>query len=267
MATIQVIEKPTTIEEYKRWLRSNHRLEISNVTQTHYEAVAIKAQKDLELSPFWNDFLSHLKEVKEEYLLATAGYDLFQTETLPKILTKPFESLVDKSFRKNVVENGAWPNPPQDGWVFPPDWIRQINDCLRTSIVVKYMDGVEFVLARVKSLCERNGIKCDTSFEARAEGYYAAHLFFSYGFRIPTRNWDLETTDITIEIQIRTQLQDLIRDMTHRYYEVRRIKPKAEGIKWQWDYQSEEFVPFYLGHILHYVEGMIMEIRDKNRRG
>lgn len=38
---------------------------------------------------------------------------------------------------------------------------------------------------------------------------------------------------------------------------------KPLDIKWQWDYESDEFIPNYLGHILHYIEGMIMEVRKR----
>lgn len=53
--------------------------------------------------------------------------------------------------------------------------------------------------------------------------------------------------------------------MLHTYYEEQRRKGKRED-KWQWDYNSEEFSANYLGHILHYVEGMIMEVREKQER-
>ena len=69
--------------------------------------------------------------------------------------------------------------------------------------------------------------------------------------------------DIPIEIQITTQLQDVIRKLLHIYYEERRKKITEDDIKWQWDYKSDEFVANYLGHILHYVEGMIMDVRSK----
>jgi hypothetical protein len=53
--------------------------------------------------------------------------------------------------------------------------------------------------------------------------------------------------------------------LLHKYYEERRKKIGAEDVKWQWNYKTDEFVANYLGHILHYVEGMIMEIRDKQK--
>ena len=38
-----------------------------------------------------------------------------------------------------------------------------------------------------------------------------------------------------------------------------------DDMKWQWDYKSDEFTANYLGHILHYVEGRIVELRDKQK--
>ena len=43
----------------------------------------------------------------------------------------------------------------------------------------------------------------------------------------------------------------------------KRKRITKENVKWQWNYKGDEFTANYLGHILHYVEGMIMEIRDK----
>jgi hypothetical protein len=51
--------------------------------------------------------------------------------------------------------------------------------------------------------------------------------------------------------------------LLHKYYEDKRKGIREEDIKWQWDYKSDELATNYLGHILHYVEGMIMEIREK----
>ena len=56
--------------------------------------------------------------------------------------------------------------------------------------------------------------------------------------------------------------------MLHKYYEKRRRKLKTESeIIWQWNYKSNEFATNYLGHILHYLEAMIYEIREKQKEG
>jgi len=98
-------------------------------------------------------------------------------------------------------------------------------------------------------------------YEAREEGYYAAHCYPRFEINIPTLSWVTEATSVEFEIQVTTQLQDVIRNLTHDYYELRRSRKTIPDMKWQWDYKGPEFVPNYLGHILHYVEGMIMEVR------
>ncbi len=102
-------------------------------------------------------------------------------------------------------------------------------------------------------------------YEAREEGYYAAHLSTEYECEIPKESWDTKRVRARIEMQVTTQLQEVIKNLLHKYYEERRVTAKASELKWQWDYKSEEFATNYLGHILHYVEGMIMDIRQKQR--
>ncbi|MGB2841354.1 MAG: hypothetical protein WBC40_02565 [Halobacteriota archaeon] len=121
------------------------------------------------------------------------------------------------------------------------------------------------MIAKIKSLCEQYGKNCKVFLEAREEGYYAAHLYTKHRFEIPKVTWDTEKIDISIEIQITTQLQEGIQKLLRKYYEERRKRVEKRDIKWQWDYKSDEFAAKYLGHILHYVEGMIMEIREKQK--
>ena len=112
-------------------------------------------------------------------------------------------------------------------------------------------------------LCEQDKLNYKIFLEAREEGYYAAHQYISKEFEIPKIDWDTEKIDFSIEIQITTQLQEIIRGLLHKYYGEKRKRITKENVKWQWNYKGDEFTANYLGHILHYVEGMIMEIRDK----
>jgi hypothetical protein len=52
---------------------------------------------------------------------------------------------------------------------------------------------------------------------------------------------------------------------TPKYYEQRRTRLEKPDDKWQWNYKSDEFSPYYIGHIIHYIDGTIMEIRDKEK--
>lgn len=263
------LKQPKNIEEYKKWLKEQHNILIDKRLSTYYKKVTTLVKNNLESSDFWLQLINNLKEHHDEYLIKSKGYLLLlESAESINILIKPFDSLLDKSFRKNILNNKNFENPPSAGWIFPTNWLTRINDIIRTTIVVKYLDGVEFILEKLKSFLEHNcNKKCKSHLEAREEGYYAAHLYFKHEFEIPSIDFDTEFIEISIEIQITTQLQELIKRLLHRYYEKKRLRKKSkEKNKWQWNYRSNEFATNYLGHILHYIEGMIMDIRERIKK-
>jgi len=261
-----VDERPDTIPKYITWLAKEHDVHVSARTKNHYESAVARMLSEVESSSFWMQLSTDLRNYHERYLLDT-GYDLLLQATPVKLelLTKPYESLLLKSFRRNILDNALWPGEPKDGWVLPSNWFSQVGDLVRARLVVKYLDGITFVIDRVKEVADKTGCPCDVALEAREEGYYAAHLGIGQKVEIPKVNWDTETITTSFEIQLTTQLQDVIGRLLHKYYEERRSRSPAapQASKWQWDYQSEEFVANYLGHILHYVEGMIMDVRSR----
>lgn len=255
------------IEEYRQWLRERHGVDITDKVRNHYELVTTKMKAAFENSAFWKQLVSNLDEFNDEYIIDT-GYPLLYNKLDPPILKiKPWDSFLDKTRRKNIVENPNYPKAPPDGWTLPNNWYSKINDILRTILVVKYLDGAHFLVKKTRSLCQESNNKyfsCD--YEATEEGYYAVHMYITEEFEIPRIDWDTERVSAKVEIQITTQIQEVIRKLIHKYYEEKRgkVSPAAERV-WQWDYTSDEFIPNYLGHILHYVEGMIMEIRDREK--
>ncbi len=131
--------------------------------------------------------------------------------------------------------------------------------------MVKYLDGVSFFANALIEICKSLSLEYKIDCEAKEEGYYAAHFYTFIETEIPTKNWGTEVKKISFEIQITTQLQEVIKKMLHKYYkDNRKKKYDTKKTAWQWNYKSKEFSTNYLGHILHYIEGMIMEIRDKN---
>ena len=254
--------KPSNIEQYKQWLKENHQVDITNIVKNHYESVTDKMQQQFQKSVFWRQLGGNLHEYDAEYYLNT-GYSLLQNTTLPDILVKPFDSFLLKTFRKNILENDRFPESPMEGWILPENWYLRINDILRTCTVIKYLDGVEFMIGKIRSLCEKNGKDFECTFEAREVGYYAVHLYTKEEFEVPRIDWDTMKVETSIEIQLTTQLQEVIRKLLHKYYEEKRLSSIQSERMWQWDYRSDEFATNYLGHILHYIEGMIMEIREK----
>lgn len=115
------------------------------------------------------------------------------------------------------------------------------------------------------AIAKENFLDFDFSFEAKEERYYAAHSGVINQFSIPNMNFEPSDKKINIEIQVTTQIQEIIKTLLHKHYEEKRRYEQPKDYKWQWDHKSPEFIPNYLGHIVHYVEGMIIEIRDKQK--
>ncbi len=263
--TKNVPEKPKTLKEYKEWLKKEHGVEINEKTKTYYESITTKVKSDLEKSDFWISIKDNYQRIDQEYILATSGYGLFLPDKPPEFEIKSFDSFLLKTFRKNVIQNKSWPSEPASGWILPENWLSKITDIVRTCFVVKYLDGVKYFADALCTICKENKLYPTVDFEAKEEGYYAAHALVTQIFDIPGEEWDTLKQEMSIEIQITTQLQEGIRKLLHKYYDEQRKKIALSPIKWQWDYKSDEFSTNYLGHILHYVEGMIMEIREKQQ--
>lgn len=256
-------EKPQTLDEYKSWLAKAHGLELQKL-ERDYDTATIKIHRDAQASPFWQQLLKNLTEFDGEYRLQTRYRLLLSSDC--ELLVKPWDSFLLKSFRRNVLENTNWPEPPSGEWVLPPNWFEAIPDIVRTQLVVKYLDGVEFLVQRISRLCSPLQLACHCDMEARATGYYAAHVYVWDTFEIPRMTWDTQRVRVSMEIQVTTQLQEVIRRLLHVYYERRRRTTDREATPWQWQYKSDEFAANYLGHILHYMEGMIMDVRERQAR-
>ena len=252
-------------EEYKKWLKDERGFEITNRTQLYYREVTSTIKGSFQESFLWNEFNRNRSYYGEQFLLDTHGYNLWANVGEPvELKIKPYDSFILKTYRKNILDNQNWSKPPKGGWILPNNWYSRINDIVRASVVVKYLDGVEFVTKYFQLLCKECNVKCTVDFEAKEEGYYAAHMYVTDTFEIPKMELGTEFVDTSIEIQITTQLQEVILKLLRKYYEERRKQEKlVENITWQWNYKSDEFATNYLGHILHYIEGMIMERREK----
>lgn len=258
-------DPPVSVEEYIEWLRVAHDVELGERVQRYHDLVVHRIRLLFEESSFWLTFTRELGNYDSQYRLDT-GFPLFIAEPAPpEVLTKSFGSLLTKTFRKNVLENDAWPDPPSEGWILPTNWYEKANDVVRCVVPVKYIDGITFMLERLRALSGEAGFVSTSEMQARLEGYYAAHFYVYMPVELPAMTWDTFDATVSIEIQLTTQLQEVMRQLLHQYYEARRSLPRSERRDWQWDYKSEEFSANYLGHILHYVEGMIMEVRDRQR--
>ena len=84
----------------------------------------------------------------------------------PKLVSKPFESLLSKALRRDVLENQLFPQEPTGGWLMPDKWNSRVNDIVRTYFVTKYLDGAGFMVKKIHGLCEkdRKGLKVSNKY-------------------------------------------------------------------------------------------------------
>lgn len=262
-----VRKKPTTDDEYWRWLLRRFKCQDLNSLRNRYNSDAIRAKSDIEEGSLWKALHRSLLEWSDEYL-SNNGVRLFSGNPADSLnlQRKTFESFLLKTRRHNVLDNPHWPDEPADGFIHPGNWMFEVNDIVRTIFVVKYMDGVSFLEEKMLSLFHEAGFEGHTEYKAKMSGYYAAHVYLRHPAEIFRSDFDTEPCDLSVELQIATQLQDVLRGLTHEYYEKRRVTSGDDTAKWQWDHTNEEFLPNYLGHMLQGIEGMIMELRDRSRR-
>jgi hypothetical protein len=132
-----------------------------------------------------------LREIDSEYH-RNNGLKLLMTFEPPELIIKPYTSFIDKTFRRNVLENRNWkkenePHEPERGWYLPDKCHERINDLVRTTIVVKYLDGVAFLWKKIEQLAGRFELPCRIYYEAREVGYYGAHVYIEPTIRVPGR--------------------------------------------------------------------------------
>lgn len=259
--------KPDNIEQFESFL--SREFDYTNDYSDYYEVATRFLKESFENSVFWKSVDASIGTFDDEYkiLKKTA---LFSERKVPHIDVKSLKSLINKAFRKDVLQNPNYPEAPNGGWIHQGNWFETVGDILRTTIIVRYFDGVEFVMNKLSELAANLSLTFDKSFEAKEQGYYAVHT----GVRLPLKTVDnhfqSKEVDMHVEIQITTQLQSEIKELLHLYYERDRLRVGAvyseEERKWQWDNKCEEFNVNYLGHTTHFLEGLIVSMRDKQNQ-
>lgn len=254
-------DRPTE-DEYPEWMLIENRCDLfGDIERNHYQVAALQMRTQFEQSPVWLGLTAGYRTWDDEYY-AEKGDRLFARDAPPELCIKPFKSIVNKSYRWNVVDNPNWPNQPDGGWVEPENWLARFNDVVRTSLTVRFLDGVGHVADRLHELCETEKAEKHSRFQARDDGYYAHHFSIGASFSVLAKNWQRESFTSFVEVQITTQMKEVLRGLLHRVYDRRRTQGGLpEG--WEWDYRGIEFGTNYLGHVLHYIEGMIMTVREQ----
>lgn len=259
MQEIAIVEKPSNMDEYLQWEQNKFSFPIDK--SNYFDSAVEMMKEQFEKSTFWNSLGRRIKQ-KEEIYLRNTGFELLQNNFNPKILKKSYISYLDKSFRKNVLLNDSWPNEPEYGWIDVYNVYGKIGDLIRTNFVVRYLDGIDYILDALKEECLDKNVESIISYKDGSEGYYAVHFDVCHEFQVPEFSWKTRRVSGRVEIQITTQIKDVIRKLLHGLYAEKRIIDEIE-CNWQWNYKSPHFASSYLGHVLHYIEGTIMDLRER----
>ena len=119
------------------------------------------------------------------------------------------------------------------------------------------------LLYKLALLADEMGNSATQRFQARPDGYHAVHVSVNHDFDLlDFSSRDTSIVPSKVEIQVTTLIQETISGLLHYVYERARLE-EAPSERWQWNHGSTEFAVNYLGHTLHYLEGMIVVARER----
>jgi ppGpp synthetase/RelA/SpoT-type nucleotidyltranferase len=252
---------PLTLDEYSHWHFDHLGEDLSSEDiRRRYAANITLAQAGVADHAFIKDCLELLRELAGQKLFAMSSGDRAPDFSF---VTKPYDSVIDKTYRVNCNWNRAFPRRPADGWTTASNWFSKFDDLVRTTLVCRYLDGPEIVCKALKQAAE--GHKLEAAFEPRAtnDGYYAFHFYARIPVSLMTLQGKIHDTTVEVEVQVTTQLQEVLRDLTHPLYRAERVGVRRPSPIERWDFGTSKFRASYLAHTLHLIEGMIVQLRNE----
>lgn len=253
--------RPRTVEEYVDWARATIRDEFDERAERVFNANATTILSTAQRHPFFVNLPNLIEEFGEHYKLQTKS-ELLAVNSSLELQKKSYASALDKCLRKNVLLNAAYPEPPTANWITSTNWIERLNDIARGILVCRYLDGPAFLARELTKYATSSGLKTRFDSQQNERGYYAFHFYVKIPVEIVDLQWSARTIEVDVEVQLSTQLQDVLRDLTHKLYEELRLLSAAQTEDWKWDFKTNRFKASYLGHTLHLLEGLIVELRE-----
>ena len=236
--------------------------------ESSYKSAALNLLGKIQESNFWNTLLDNLQTWNYQYEQKNK-VELFKDK--PTLVHKPFKSFEEKIYRKcrdctkrkldcmktcKLVTNEN----------FPINFFGVFDDVIRTQIIVKYIDGVELLRNHVLDLKNSiDRIKIDSRYVSNKQGYYALHMYIKEKYPVLNQNYGTSIQKIQYEIQMTTEMKILVKNELHKYYESDRIciDDKKDSEFWAGAFDNYEFKLRHIGHMVHFIEVLLVEIRDK----
>jgi ppGpp synthetase/RelA/SpoT-type nucleotidyltranferase len=225
---------------------------------TIVESNVVQWAKGVTVAQFWSDTGRELEKWRTEYRAQT-GSTLLSQAKLPEFVAKSKESTIEKLQRK--YSNAEAQNAFTDGYPIP-----RIGDLVRVRLTCSYLDGVEFLAGKLMDLASATGVKAVHEKQGKIEGYYAQHVNITQDVLLKVAGIP-KAIQIECEIQIATDMSTKMWDTSHGLYERTRGQP-IEAENWQWKHSDPRFISNQLGHLVHLVDGLLIQLREttKNRK-
>ena len=215
--------------------------------------------REVSVGDFWTQANERLDSWRTEYRNSYGG-DLLARPGLPDFTSKSEGSIRGKLLRRCKEDSNYAQAIQTEG---PP--IPCLPDLVRTRIACRYIDGVEFLASRILALAQEMNLSPKLERKGSIEGYFAQHITADQQvfFRLAGEG---QPTKIVCEIQIASEMATRMWDATHPLYENVRRDP-AEPEDWQWKPNDSRFISNQLGHMVHLVDGLLVQLRQSvNKR-
>lgn len=255
-------------DDYTVWAKENIDFDVEDEQfKRRYNSNTRLIKSEIETSDSWEKFVETTNKISDEYKL-NSGYRLFSSDNIiPDLFIKPFDSVIEKTYRINILNNRNFPEPPlvklskETGWVTEDNLYRSINDVIRGRMICRYMDGPEHFCTELEKILEQSTIVDHHSMETDL-GYYSWHFGIRFDRDIMKPSGEIKSEAIRLEVQISTQLQEIMSDLTHSFYESKRVGEESKII-WKWRPSEPKFQGVYFGHTLHMIEGMLVQLKNQ----
>lgn len=257
-----MVKKPDSLDEYYAWAENEIACPFRDPkVERLFDTNLISVFQTVTKHPFFIGFSNKAKEWEAYYESKTKS-ELFMGKNSPELIVKPYTSVVEKTFRQNILWNKAYPSEPKNGWYTFQNVYSRLNDLVRGTLVCRFLDGPSFIADQIQNYANEHGLKCRKYSQEREDGYYAFHVYVSFPVTVVDSGWNEENILVEVEIQVTTQLQEVLRVLTHKFYESQRLEMSDDKGKWKWDFASNRFKVGYLSHTLHLLESIILESRE-----
>jgi ppGpp synthetase/RelA/SpoT-type nucleotidyltranferase len=187
-----------TLEDYPAWAKESFGFDpLDEQFRSRYEYNVRIFLTTVEQSEQWNAVVEGLSQAGDEYAIRHGVGLFFGPFQRPSLKLKSVESLIEKTWRINVLENPNFPDPPKITdlagdrieWVKEANLYTTIKDLVRCRVVCRYMDGPEFICSSVteKNANGEGGIDLNFKSMETDLGYYSWHLRCSWIPRFSSR--------------------------------------------------------------------------------